>query len=280
MDGLRYRLKSVLLKIQKDLIMHLTCKICASPSEKIFNHQVLGKYDVDYFRCPRCAFVFTEEPHWLKEAYQSALNDTDTGAVNRNLQLGNMVSMMISGIFNNKATFLDFAGGHGLFVRLMRDKGYDFRWKDKYAENMFARGFEYENEPLELITAFEVFEHFVDPMAEIKGMLHYSSNILFSTEVIPDKSVPPLDWWYYGFNHGQHISLYAKKTLHYIAGTHGLNYYHAKNLHLFTRKKINNRRFQLLKKAGLVGLNKIMELSMKSRITSDHYDLLKKNNLG
>ncbi len=38
--------------------------------------------------------------------------------------------------------FLDYAGGYGVFTRLMRDIGFDFYWHDPYTQNLFANGFE------------------------------------------------------------------------------------------------------------------------------------------
>jgi len=37
---------------------------------------------------------------------------------------------------NPDGIFLDYAAGYGLFVRLMRDAGYNFRWSDLYCQNL------------------------------------------------------------------------------------------------------------------------------------------------
>jgi hypothetical protein len=36
-------------------------------------------------------------------------------------------------------TFVDIGGGYGLLTRLMRDRGFDFYWKDPHCENIFAK---------------------------------------------------------------------------------------------------------------------------------------------
>ncbi len=49
-----------------------------------------------------------------------------------------------------------------MFVRLMRDNGFDFYRSDRQCENLFAKGFEASldvSPSYELLTAFEVFEH-------------------------------------------------------------------------------------------------------------------------
>jgi len=122
------------------------------------------------------------------------------------------VTILLALFFNKNGKFLDFAGGYGVFVRLMRDIGFDFVLYDKYTQNLFAKGFEYNpSHKIEAITTFESFEHFAKPMDEIESMLKISKNIIFSTELLPDPIPKPEDWWYYGLEHGQHISFYSKK---------------------------------------------------------------------
>ncbi|MDD3083569.1 MAG: class I SAM-dependent methyltransferase, partial [Candidatus ainarchaeum sp.] len=118
--------------------------------------------------------------------------------------------------FKEKNSFLDYAGGYGIFTRLMKNKGFNFYWDDKYTENTFSKGFEYKKQKIDLTTCFECFEHFEEPIKEIEKILKISNNIIFSTRLIP-KEIPEKNWVYYGFNHGQHIAFYSKKTLFFIA---------------------------------------------------------------
>lgn len=227
----------------------MTCKICSGESNKIFVAKILKKYDVQYFECPKCGFVFTEDPYWLEEAYKSPINVADTGILSRNILFSQLTINIIYYLFNFKGKFLDYAGGYGIFTRLMRDSGLDFKWQDKFSQNLLARGFEYSKSDsnLELVTAFEVFEHLVDPIKELEEILKISKNILFSIVLIPDKIPNPFDWWYYGLNHGQHVSFYSKKTLEFIASKYGLNYYtNGDSIHLFMVKKINPIIFKIL----------------------------------
>lgn len=217
------------------------CKICNHDSKKAFQANILNKYDVSYFACPNCGFIQTEEPYWLTEAYKESINFTDTGLVQRNIFSAKISKSIIRHFFNAQSTYADLAGGYGLFVRLMRDKGFDFLWNDLYTENLFARGFEFnknQDSHIELITAFEAFEHFVNPVKELEFMFSVSKNIFFSTLLIPT-SIPDKNWWYYGFDHGQHISFYSKKTLIKIAEKYKVYFYsNNKDFHLFTEKKL------------------------------------------
>ena len=62
----------------------MNCKICANQSKTVFTAKVMCKYDVEYFYCDNCEYLFTENPHWLDEAYERAINISDTGIISRN----------------------------------------------------------------------------------------------------------------------------------------------------------------------------------------------------
>jgi len=218
------------------------CRICNTITFYGFNHKVLKKYDVAYFQCPECGLLQTESPFWLEEAY--FLNSDigyDIGYVSRNIYYSNMVSRVIYHLFDKASSFVDYGGGYGLFTRLMRDIGFDFFWIDEYAQNIFAKGFELnENQNIMGITAFEVFEHLPD----IQTLMNFFNKkvcgfLLFSTKLYGNAVPEPEEWSYYSFEGGQHISLFNNKTFSYIASKYSLFYYsNGGQFHLFSRKKI------------------------------------------
>jgi hypothetical protein len=213
------------------------CKICNAKTKQIFNKTILNKYSIDYFQCSNCNFIQTEEPYWLEEVYKEPINTSDTGLIARNVYLSRFSSMLIYFYFNKNSKFLDYAGGYGIFTRLMRDVGFDFFWQDPFTINLFAKGFEWnKDDKIELLTTFECFEHLNDPIKEIEEMLKISSNILFSTELNDNKDLE--NWWYLGTQHGQHIALYSKKSLEYIAEKYDLYLYtNNSTIHLLTKQK-------------------------------------------
>ena len=231
----------------------MNCKICTSLAKKKFQAKILNKYFISYFYCQKCKFLQTEEPFWLEEAYKVPINDSDTGILSRNIWFRNISTSIIFFLFNNKNKFLDYAGGYGIFVRMMRDSGFDFYWKDKHTKNFFAKGFEILNnsKKLEMLTCFEAFEHFEKPIQEIENLLDFSRNILFSTELTP-KTVPnPNDWWYYGLEHGQHISFYQRETFEFLAKKFNLFFYtNGQNIHMLSQKKLSNLVFRTLVKTS------------------------------
>jgi len=227
--------------------MYIHCNICSENLSFHDNVKILNKYSVIYYHCPHCGFVQTEEPYWLAEAYSNVIASADTGIMLRNLENANDLLFILKFIPNG--IFMDFGGGHGILTRIMRDYGFDFYHYDKYAENLFARGFEAElTKKYNLITAYENFEHFIKPLDEIEKLLELSDIIVFSTELV--SSPPPKinEWWYYAPSTGQHISFYSYKTLQIIADKYSLYLQSNKfNLHILSKWPLKNNIFKSLK---------------------------------
>ncbi|GAB3547795.1 hypothetical protein GCM10027577_23160 [Spirosoma fluminis] len=228
----------------------MTCPICESTASEYSTIKVLAKYNVQYFRCNTCQHMFTETPYWLDEAYNSAITQLDIGLVERNLVMAPVVQAVVNTWYNSDASFIDYGGGYGMLVRMLRDRGFDFYRYDIHCANLFADSFDVEDKPpfkAELLTAFEVFEHLIDPVAEMQKMLSLSDTILFSTIVQPKPDITPDSWWYFTPETGQHISLYSRASLQVLADKFNLNYYwNDKHIHMFSRKKINHSLFKVI----------------------------------
>ena len=249
----------------------MKCRICDNESTEQFSALVLEKHRVRYFLCKTCFFLQTEEPSWMEEAYRLPINTSDTGMVVRSIFFSKIVTALICLELKKDGTFLDYGGGYGLFTRLMRDIGFDYYWSDPFTPNLFAKGFELDSRhgEIELITCFETFEHFTDPMREIRSMMKFSSNIFLSTETLPIPVPSPSEWYYYAPEHGQHVSFYSSRTFHLIAGQLGLNYQtNGSDLHFLTKKKISAAGFRFILRYGKF-LYLALKKQMKSRTASD-----------
>jgi hypothetical protein len=229
-----------------------SCLICESRNELFGTGLVLNKYDVRFFRCPACGFIQTETPYWLEEAYSKAIASSDIGYVSRNVGMARITRALISLAFDSNRRFVDYGGGYGMFVRLMRDAGFDFWRYDRRCENLFAQGFDLErlsppeNANFELLTAFEVFEHLVDPRQELRQMLALAPSIFFSTVILPDRAPAIGSWWYYVLAHGQHIAFYTVRSLEILATKCDLRLYtNRKSLHVLSRSKVSKTLFRL-----------------------------------
>jgi hypothetical protein len=149
-------------------------------------------------------------------------------------------------MFDKEAKFIDYGAGYGVLVRVMRDLGFDFYWHDKYCDNIFAKHFVANGETrFELLTAFEVFEHLVDPLSEIKAMLAFSNNLLFSTQLAPNEVQKVGDWWYFAPEHGQHVAFYTVEALQVISKVFNLHLStDGVGTHLLSQKPVSNRLFR------------------------------------
>jgi hypothetical protein len=230
-------------------LAYLDCRLCGEQANRLFEATIRKKDLAEYYLCTRCGLLQIGDPHWLTEAYKEPINVTDTGIVQRNIALSYSAAILICMLFDPKAKYLDYAGGYGLLTRIMRDYGFDFLWHDPFADNIFAKGFEYvpkeqkDRNEIEMVTAFECFEHFSAPSKEIAKIFKYSRNLLASTLLFPEPIPKPEEWWYYGLEHGQHICFYAKRTLEYIARSYGVNIYSAnEGIHLFTPLELGSYR--------------------------------------
>lgn len=245
------------------------CRVCGAEAEQLWVGRLLD-VDVQYYECARCGYVQTENPYWLDRAYANAINDSDTGIIARNLINTRIViaTLWLLGKVDEKV--VDYAGGYGILVRLLRDQGIDALWSDPYCDNVVARGFEHTDERAALVTAFEAFEHFVDPSAELKRMLSIAPNVLLSTLVIPTPAPPHGNWWYYGREHGQHVGLYRVKTLRALAEKHGKTLVTDGNsYHLITDKRIRKTQWRLVLRANRI-FPALLRNRLSSRTWNDH----------
>lgn len=223
----------------------------------------MGKYDINYYECPSCFFVQTESPYWLEESYSSAISDSDTGIFVRNNYYSKVIFILMRLLgLTPSQKFLDYGGGHGIFVRLMRDRGLPFFWSDKYSQNHYARGFEAgTSDKYEAVTAIETAEHWLNPEAEISRIFGMTDTIIMTTELTPTQSPDPQAWWYFCLEHGQHISLFSKKSLEILAHQHQAHLVtNGYNLHIISKKKISPLILKLARLVQILNLDYFLKL--------------------
>ena len=186
----------------------------------LFSEVVLGRYQADYYYDDTADFIFAAAPTWLEEAYHEAITLTDTGILARNFRNIDIAASLIDRHLPDFRRGVDIGAGYGLFVRGMRDRGYEFLWSDAYAKNLVARGYEAVGEVCDFAVAFEVLEHVQDPLSFIKTARDRFGfhSLCFSATCFPARTVPDCEWWYWAFETGQHISFFSENTLRWLAG--------------------------------------------------------------
>jgi hypothetical protein len=220
------------------------CKLCGGATGSFGELTVLGRHRAHYRRCAACGYVAVEDPHWLDEAYADhAIAALDTGIVMRNLWLADAVDALLRWRFRDVQTALDHGAGTGLFVRLMRDRGHDFRWSDPHCENLFALGFEADADvAFDLVTCFEVAEHLTDPLPAFERLVARAPVLIFSTELLPERNNHPGEWHYYAPETGQHVGFFTIASLQALANKLGRHFASdGRMLHAFTREPLDPR---------------------------------------
>lgn len=219
------------------------CEICQSNMMSFDEGRVFGKYTVTYDLCSSCGFVQTEEPYWLDEAYSDAIVSADIGLVGRNMENARFVAAICAVCLPECHTALDYGGGYGMFVRMMRDAGYNFEWYDRYCDNLFAKHFEKRKDHYDLVTAFELFEHLPHPVKEVEELIDLGDHLLFTTALLPSPPPKVADWWYYAPHAGQHISFYTRRSLELLAKRFGRRYVGYRDIHLFAKTSVPQWKF-------------------------------------
>lgn len=99
-----------------------------------------------------------------------------------------------------------------MFVRLMRDAGFDFEWFDRYCDNLFAAGHEKSREHYDAATSFEMFEHIYCPAQNLGELFQSCDNLISTTDLISENNPPKVnEWWYYCYrSRAACILLYEK----------------------------------------------------------------------
>jgi len=196
-----------------------TCRLCEGELVARFKCRVLGRLDVSYFQCAACLSLQTQTPTWLEEAYGAGnLAAIDAGGAQRSL-FNAAASYFVARMFG-LANVIDFGGGDGLLCRLLRDQGINAYVRDQFATASYAKGFTEPNfATADLLTAFEVLEHFAEPRSDLDGLFACQPRfLLLTTELYQGQDS---QWWYLVPESGQHVFFYSRRALQLIGERYG-----------------------------------------------------------
>ncbi len=188
------------------------CKVCHAPVIELNDKQ----FNIVYLRCSTCGFVHLDDQFHVsfdeeKEEYNLHENSADDeGYVN---YLNNFLKIAVDP-FINEGSMLDYGCGPGpVLAMLMNKRGFSTKTYDRH----FPHDYDALEHKYDLITSTEVFEHFHDPVSEMKKIcdLLNPNGILSIMTSVPPHGEAFLKWGYR--RERTHISFYTRKSLEQLA---------------------------------------------------------------
>jgi hypothetical protein len=119
----------------------------------------------------------------------------------------------------------------------MRDRGFNFYNFDKFVKPFYCIGFsldELGSEPPQLITAFEVLEHLVEPRYDLESIFSEGAGcILVSTSPYTGQDHT---WPYLATHTGAHVFFFSVKGLQHIGERFNYDVIPGVTMHLFLKR--------------------------------------------
>lgn len=194
------------------------CRLCGGAVTFRFHATIMASRRIGYFECSSCGSLQTENPTWLDQAYSLHLGLLDCGAVQRNLD--NAAACLLVARLWSLRDALDYGGGDGMLTRLLRDYGVNCFVSDKYAAPTYAQAFQRPDfSRVEMLSSFEVFEHFADPARQFDELFAMAPTLLLASTGL--YSGQGERWPYLSLNSGRHVFFYSTAAIQIIARKYG-----------------------------------------------------------
>jgi len=211
---------------------NIACRLCGGSLSYRFNLRIMRESDVGYFECGKCKSLQTEPPTWLDRAYRHNLSNLDTGAVQRNLH--NLAAAYVTCKIFGLRNVLDIGGGNGLLCRLLRDYRINCFANDPNAIPHYNQNYtEPDFAAADMLTAFEVIEHFPNPASDLETIFGAGASIILISTNLYEKA--DRSWWYLAPEGGQHVFFYSRPAISWIAGKYGYQFVLSGGYMLFAR---------------------------------------------
>lgn len=222
------------------------CRFCNSVLTFFSVASVFGQ-SAQYDLCENCGSVQITSAPWLEKAHKGGIVETDTGAAGRSQDFARNFTAFMKNQGESKLAGIDFGGGSGLLTRILRDRGFDCKSFDPYANQFFASGFTSQERDLQLASDFmlavECIEHLRNPIELFGEIVKNKRYFCFTTELVstpppnPSKENP---WWYYSQESGQHITFASNQGIQSFLTRLGFsNYIRLGGIHIFTNERIH-----------------------------------------
>lgn len=209
------------------------CLICNHETYVLEDKQ----FNIIYFRCRNCGFIHEDERFVVSHDKEKAVYELHNNSIEDKGYV-NMFNLFIDVFidFTIGKEMLDFGSGpEPVFAEIMKRKNFNVTIYDPFYFNDKS----YLEKKYDLITSTEVFEHFLNPLDEIRRIssLLKDGGLLAIMTNFPKDDEHFLDWWYR--RDETHIAFYTKKSFEVIGQICGLEILYTNNKNYMIMKKSN-----------------------------------------
>lgn len=200
--------------------MSTNCIICNTDCTLIKYEKIKSIYH----KCSNCEFIFKDVSCYLTPEQEQKIYNTHNNSIDDPVYgayFQSFIDQCAIEVSNSSSVALDFGSGPEpvLALLLKRNYGYEVDIYDKY----YAPEKVYEGKQYDLITATEVVEHLIDPLAyfELFKSLLKPGGVLAIMTQFHHNDEKQFEHWHYRRDES-HVSFFTPKTMTFIAGQVGL----------------------------------------------------------
>jgi SAM-dependent methyltransferase len=221
-----------------NIMTDINCIVCGnSEGFKVYLKGTKGH--PNYVKCPTCGFVFANPVVPLtyyqdEEEYFGHKGDTALSARMANYEI--RLDGINKHLDNGKKRFLDIGTHTGIFLKLLKSKGIEAvgvelnkkaakYGREEYGVNILTEPLDQITElgPFDVVTLFNVFEHFEDPLSALPELKRLTKvNGIIAME-IPYICTPQATifrgFWHHFYN--EHFWFYDRKTMTILLEKYG-----------------------------------------------------------
>lgn len=212
----------------------MKCKICSSDTSLILDTQ----FNHEYYKCLECDFIFQNHIHHVSYEEEREVYDKHNNSIEDERYVKRFEDFLDKAAMTyvDKGDSLDYGSGpEPVLGTILKRRGFNSYIYDRH----YAKDEGFSQRKYDLITSTEVFEHFHNPLEDIKVIVDLlkPKGVLAVMTMFPPADIEVFKAWWYRRD-PTHISFYDLKTFKKIAEIFNLDilYYDNKSVISFRKK--------------------------------------------
>lgn len=224
-----------MINLRKERALPLVnCLVCEMETESLYH----SKFDMLYFQCKKCGFIFKDRHKILPSSDEFACYEGHENSIEDPRYVAFFLKFLTKAVFPffNGGEALDFGSGpEPVLAQILRKY---FRIKVDIYDKYYAPYPVFEEKEYDMILCTEVAEHLDDPQHYFALFSKHlkKEGMLSIMTLIKQQEQDFLSWHY--MRETTHISFYTKESLEYLAEKNGLAIVYTDNRRYITLKKL------------------------------------------